>query len=212
MLCNPTCCSLPGSLSMEFSRQECWNQLPFLTPEALPNPEIKAMSPVSPALASGFFSTSATWEALQGYLYFKCLLFLCFGTVVFQGICPFHLDCWHDVLHFISLLSYEYPYDLYWYHLFNSWYWYFVFSLFPPLITLTGFVWQPLKWLPVVSASWYSHPCVIPITWVWAESCESLSVNRIWKMWWDLTVEIGLQSDSRFHFAHPFLLFCLCFS
>ena len=30
---------------------------------ALPNPGIKSESPVSPALAGGFFTTSATWEA-----------------------------------------------------------------------------------------------------------------------------------------------------
>ena len=48
-LCNPMDCSLPGSLSMEFSRQEYWSGLPFPSPEDLPDPEIK---PWSPALFS----------------------------------------------------------------------------------------------------------------------------------------------------------------
>ena len=39
--------------SMEFSRLESWSGLPFPTPEDLPDPGIK---PVSPALAGGFFT------------------------------------------------------------------------------------------------------------------------------------------------------------
>ena len=40
-------------LSMEFSRQEYWNGLPFSPPGDLPNPGIK---PMSPALAGRFFT------------------------------------------------------------------------------------------------------------------------------------------------------------
>ena len=47
---DPKDCSLPGSLSMGFSRQEYWGGLPFTSPEDLPNPRIKPMSPVSPEL------------------------------------------------------------------------------------------------------------------------------------------------------------------
>ena len=47
-------------LSMEFSRQESWSRLPFLSPGALSDPGIK---PESPALTGRFFITSATWEA-----------------------------------------------------------------------------------------------------------------------------------------------------
>ena len=39
---------------MEFSRQEYWSGLPFLTPEALRNP---GFEPASPALARRFFSS-----------------------------------------------------------------------------------------------------------------------------------------------------------
>ena len=49
-------------LSMEFSRQESWSGLPFPTSGDLPDPEIESMSLESPALAGGFFTTSATWE------------------------------------------------------------------------------------------------------------------------------------------------------
>ena len=47
-------------LSMGFSRQEYWNELPCPLPGDLPNPEIEPLSPVSPALAGEFFTTSAT--------------------------------------------------------------------------------------------------------------------------------------------------------
>ena len=51
------------SLSMEFSRQEYWGELPCPPPGDLPNPGIKPTSLTSPALGGGFFITSATWEA-----------------------------------------------------------------------------------------------------------------------------------------------------
>ena len=42
-----------ASLRMGFPRQEYWSGLPFPSPEDLPSPGIK---PVSPALAGGFFT------------------------------------------------------------------------------------------------------------------------------------------------------------
>ena len=50
-------------LSMEFSRQEYWNGLPFPPPGDLPNPGTEPSSLLSPALAGGFFTASDTWEA-----------------------------------------------------------------------------------------------------------------------------------------------------
>ena len=52
-------------LSMGFSRQECWSGLPRPPPGDLPDPGIKPASLTSPALASGFYITGATWEALS---------------------------------------------------------------------------------------------------------------------------------------------------
>ena len=48
---------------MGFSRQEYWSELPFPNPVCLPDPGIGPISFMSPALAGGFFTTSATWEA-----------------------------------------------------------------------------------------------------------------------------------------------------
>ena len=45
-LCDPMDYRLPGSLSMEFSRQEYWSQLPFPPPGDLPDPGIKPQPPV----------------------------------------------------------------------------------------------------------------------------------------------------------------------
>ena len=61
-------------LSMGFSRQEYWSGLPCPSPGDLPNPEIEHLSLMSPALAGGFFSTSATWEALNHSLLLLLLL------------------------------------------------------------------------------------------------------------------------------------------
>ena len=55
-------------LSMGYSRQEFWSGLPFPPPGDLPDPGIEPASLMSPALAGGFFTSSATWEALAAAL------------------------------------------------------------------------------------------------------------------------------------------------
>ena len=55
-----TACQVP--LFMGFSRQECWSGLPFPSAGDLLNPRTEPISFVSPALAGGFFTTSATWD------------------------------------------------------------------------------------------------------------------------------------------------------
>jgi len=59
-------------------QQEYWSGLPFPPPKDLPDPE---MEPASPALAGGFFTTSATWEAPkehQDLANLKLLVYLLF--------------------------------------------------------------------------------------------------------------------------------------
>ena len=60
-------CQVP--LSMGFSREEHWSGLPCPPPGDLPNPGIKPVSLMTPALVSGFFTTSATWETYGSYIY-----------------------------------------------------------------------------------------------------------------------------------------------
>ena len=50
---------------MGFSRQEHWSGWPCPPPGDLPDPGIEPVSLKSPALAGGFFTTSATWETLR---------------------------------------------------------------------------------------------------------------------------------------------------
>ena len=74
-------------LSMEFFSQEYQSGLPFPSPRDLPDSGIEPASPVSPALAGRFFTTSTTWgaqttiqstmlgnhsSALKFLLYFLC--------------------------------------------------------------------------------------------------------------------------------------------
>ena len=50
---------------MGLSRQEYWSGLPFPPPGDVHDPRIEPTSLLSPAVAGGFFTTSATWEALK---------------------------------------------------------------------------------------------------------------------------------------------------
>ena len=62
-LCDTRDYSRQAPLSMGFSRQEHWSGLPFPLPGHLPDPGIELTSLMSPALAGGFFTTSAAGEA-----------------------------------------------------------------------------------------------------------------------------------------------------
>ena len=61
-LYDPMDCSPPGSLSIAFSRQH-WSGLPSPPPGGLPDPGIEPASLLLPALAGGYFTNCATWEA-----------------------------------------------------------------------------------------------------------------------------------------------------
>ena len=74
ILCNPMHCSPPGFSALGFSRQKCWNGLPCPPPGNLPDPGIKPMSLMSPALTGRFFTTSASWEAQNYHMIQECLV------------------------------------------------------------------------------------------------------------------------------------------
>ena len=57
--------ALQVPLSMGFSRQAHWSGMPCSSSGVLPDPRIESGSLMSPVLASEFFTTSATWEALK---------------------------------------------------------------------------------------------------------------------------------------------------
>ena len=63
-------------LSMGLSRQKYWSGLPCPPPGDLPNPGSEPEPLRSPALASGFFTTSTTWEALEKHIVSLFMYFL----------------------------------------------------------------------------------------------------------------------------------------
>ena len=67
-------CQVP--LSMGFFRQEYWSELPCPSPGDLITPRIKPTSLMSPTLADGFFTTSATWEAQDKFMRAKLRTFV----------------------------------------------------------------------------------------------------------------------------------------
>ena len=66
-------------LSVGFSRQEYWSEVPFPTPGALPNPGMEAVSLVSPALAGGFFTTGPLEKPIISNNILKKMFFLIGG-------------------------------------------------------------------------------------------------------------------------------------
>ena len=66
-------------LSMGFSRQEYWSGLPCPPPGDLPNPGFKPASLTSPALAGGFFTSSAT---------FVSKLYIFWSSTTAKNFCP----------------------------------------------------------------------------------------------------------------------------
>ena len=84
-LCDLMDCSPPGSSVVEFSRQEYWSGLPFPSPGDLPHPGIKPMSPVSPGLAGGFFTTEPRGKPQAAF--YKAA-HLCISAIIGPSTCP----------------------------------------------------------------------------------------------------------------------------
>jgi len=62
LFATPWTVAVQAPLSMGFSRQEYWSGL-LCPPSDLHNPEMEPTSPLPPALANGFFTSSNCWEA-----------------------------------------------------------------------------------------------------------------------------------------------------
>ena len=80
-------CQTP--LSMEFSRQEYWNGWPFPSPGDLPNPGIKPVSLVSPALAGKFSTSWATGKPRD-----QALVTLKYVSTIWSNCFQIFLWCW----------------------------------------------------------------------------------------------------------------------
>ena len=64
-----------GTLCLGFSRQEYWSGLPCSPLGDFPKPGIEPMSLMSPALAGGFFTTSALFSSVYWHCSFKKAFF-----------------------------------------------------------------------------------------------------------------------------------------
>ena len=60
-LCNPLDWSPQDSSVHGILQAEYWTGLPYPPPGEVPRPEVKTVSLMSPSLACGFFTTSASW-------------------------------------------------------------------------------------------------------------------------------------------------------
>ena len=84
------CITHQAPLSVEFSRQEYWSGLPFLTPGDLPSPGIEPMSLQSPVWASSTLTTAPPGKLLE----LSCVCMLsCFSCVWLCNprlLCPWH--------------------------------------------------------------------------------------------------------------------------
>ena len=91
-LCDPMGCSLPGSSVHGILQARIleWVRLPFPSPGDIPNPGIE---PKSPALAGGFFTNCATWEALGNHHSIFCFYNFDYSRYFLweesYSICPF---------------------------------------------------------------------------------------------------------------------------
>ena len=65
-LCDSMNCTRQAPLSMGFSRQKYWSELPFPFPGDLPNPGFEPASLVSLGLADRFFTTSTSCSGDEG--------------------------------------------------------------------------------------------------------------------------------------------------
>ena len=76
LIATPWTVALQAPLSMGFSRQESWSGFFFPSPRDLPNPGINPVSLAFSALASGFFTTSTTWEAFMCFALLSCFSYV----------------------------------------------------------------------------------------------------------------------------------------
>ena len=68
-VCDPWTIACQTPLSMGFSRQGYWSGLPFPPPRGLPDPGTEPTSPVSCALAGGFFTPEPPGKPLEKNIY-----------------------------------------------------------------------------------------------------------------------------------------------
>jgi len=71
----------------------------------LPDPGVEATSLMSPALAGGFFTTSATWEALCKWSH-TVYIFVCLACFIHHNVVESHSFCCWTVFHHMNVLQF----------------------------------------------------------------------------------------------------------
>ena len=78
-------------LSMEFSRQEYCNGLPFPSPGNLPT---RGIEPSSPALAGEFFTINTTWDLIRYHIY----TYVYVHIYMYIYMCVLGLSCIREIV------------------------------------------------------------------------------------------------------------------
>ena len=116
-LCNlMDCVAYQAPLSRGFYKQDCWNGLSLPSPGDLSDPGTEPTSLTSPALAGGFFTTSATREALAE-VRDACLCWQHFYKHRKSCCCNSRTLLWTEDISLRTLSDYAWPFLL------NSYLW-----------------------------------------------------------------------------------------
>ena len=73
LFATPWAVARQAPLSMEFSREEYWSDLPFPTPGDLSDPRTEPVALASPALAGRFFTTVSPGKPKFLYIEARCM-------------------------------------------------------------------------------------------------------------------------------------------
>ena len=110
LFATPRTIAQQAPLSMGFSKQEYWSALPCPPPGDLPNPGIKPVSLMSPALAGSFFTTSTIY--VQKKTGGKCIQTLTPLVIINGGIKNTFMFSSYCVSSIFSIMIIFYLYDL----------------------------------------------------------------------------------------------------
>ena len=190
-------CQAP--LSMGFSRWKYWNGLPFLTPEDPPNPGTEPTSLASPALASGFFTTSTTWKASLGTYFIAERLHPLNNTSLFPSPWQSVFLLYIPEFYFLNIY---YTYKHYMQHMS------FVSGLFhlalcPPGSSMLSFVPGFLYFLTLNNNSLHIIPHHFYSFICWQKHCSSIlaivnnfALNKgVQKSLWDILLLLNIYSE-----------------
>ena len=90
--------------------QEYWSRLPFPSPGNIPRPGIEPLSSSTLALAGGFFTAEATWEAPSFYLTIMQLYISSVHGIFQASVLEWGATAFSDIHTYIHTYIYKYIY------------------------------------------------------------------------------------------------------